>query len=167
VPDFALGLRLLEEAVQNGHGDVPMLEIYSAEQTPRSILAMSGIPEHNRTRQTSKIEPLLAQIKAEWSLRDEDLIRVPSIHRLDNESLLPNMVNAVVLNGHLLMSHPRGPIVNGKDLFHEYMRNALKGLPLELHFLDDRQYHKWSGNVHCATNVVRDGFEPSWWKLTK
>jgi len=83
----------------------------------------------------------------------------------EGTSLFPNMVNSVVLNGHLLVSDPHGPEVDGKDLLQEYVRDLLADLPLEVHFLDDRVYHAWSGNTHCATNVRRDGADEPWWML--
>jgi len=79
--------------------------------------------------------------------------------------VFPNMVNLVVLNGHLLVSNPHGPIVDGVDQFQTAFRRAVAETGHRVHFVTDTQYHKWSGNAHCATNVQREGFAPSWWSF--
>ena len=79
--------------------------------------------------------------------------------------MVPNMVNSVVLNGHMFITDPHGPEVEGGDLIQEYVRNLLAELPLEVHFLDDRAYHSSGGNTHCATNVRREGIREPWWTL--
>jgi len=73
------------------------------------------------------------------------------------------MVNSAVLNGHFLVADPNGPVESGKDLLQEAFRTLSAQLPLQVHFLDDYRYHTWGGNVHCATNVRRDGFDPAYW----
>jgi protein-arginine deiminase len=65
-----------------------------------------------------------------------------------------------------LAADPNGPIVGGIDLVQQEFESILTSasIPLQSFFLDDRQYHIWSGNVHCATNVKREPFSQSIWK---
>jgi protein-arginine deiminase len=67
---------------------------------------------------------------------------------------MPNMVNSVYMNGHILMADPRGPLDAGKDLIQGYVRGLLNKEGVEVHFVDDLAYHNRGGNVHCATNVT-------------
>ena len=53
----------------------------------------------------------------------------------------------------------------GKDQLEAEMRRLLTGLPLEPFFLDARQYHKWGGEIHCGTNIRRQGFPQPWWEI--
>jgi protein-arginine deiminase len=75
------------------------------------------------------------------------------------------MVNSTILNGHIFIVAPNGPVIDSQDLLEEEMRKLLSGLPMKPHFIDARQYHKWGGEVHCATNVRREGFRTPWWAM--
>ncbi|MBN1223058.1 MAG: hypothetical protein JXB23_07395 [Candidatus Aminicenantes bacterium] len=90
-------------------------------------------------------------------------MRVPAFFDKDGVAFIPNMVNSTVLNGHIFVVSPNGPVIDGKDQLEEEMRKLLSSLPLTPHFLDACFYHQRGGEVHCATNVRREGFNTSWW----
>jgi protein-arginine deiminase len=97
-------------------------------------------------------------MKSAIGIDESDIIRIPALFEKYEgyaPALMPNMVNAAFMNGHLLMADPRGPIENQKDLVQEYVKGLLSKEGIEVHFLDDLQYHNRGGNVHCATNVTR------------
>jgi protein-arginine deiminase len=55
------------------------------------------------------MQPLLAVIRQEFGLENEDIILVPALWMLDVDAalaLIPNMVNLAVFNQHLLISDP-------------------------------------------------------------
>ena len=171
VPDVDAMLALLEGWARDGLGDRPLLQPFGREgtevRTVATLLADRELIDHNRALQRERIAPNVEILKREFGLRDEDIIRMPDLFTQRGGALFPNMVNSVVLNGHFLTSDPHGPEVDGRDLLQEYVRGLLADLPLEVHFLDDQTYHRSGGNVHCATNVRREGPVTPWWAYAK
>jgi protein-arginine deiminase len=165
VVDTDAMVALLEKWLKDGYGEVPMLDLYSKKATVSSIAKNKELIDLNKSLQKERIEPNIDLLKKELSLREEDFIRVPSLFDKHGVSVVPNMVNSTVLNGHILIVAPNGPVIGGKDQLEEEMRKLLSGLPLAPHFIDARQYHKWGGEVHCATNVRREGFRKPWWAI--
>jgi protein-arginine deiminase len=165
VPDTALMLELLEGWMAEGKGDLAVLQPYEEGATVATLLRDDDLVRHNRQLQTDRLDPNVATLQQEFGVRSEDIIRMPAMVTAEGTSLFPNMVNSVILNGHLFVSDPHGPEVEGRDLLQEYVRGILADLPLEVHFLDDRVYHAWSGNTHCATNVRREAAKGPWWSM--
>jgi hypothetical protein len=66
---------------------------------------------------------------------------------------LPGMTNALVLRNHVIFPDP------WVSRLREMVSNTLSphlGSPETIHFVDDAIYHFNLGEVHCATNVVRE-----------
>ena len=74
-----------------------------------------------------------------------------------------HLISRLILGLFLLLFISNG--LAAQDQLEEEMRKLLSGLPLVPHFIDARQYHKWGGEVHCATNVRREGFRTPWWTM--
>jgi protein-arginine deiminase len=165
VVDAETMIALLEKWMEEGIGEVPMLDLYSKKATVSSFAMNKNLIDLNLSLQKNRIEPNIDLLKRELGLREEDFIRVPSLFDKNGVSVVPNMVNSTVLNGHIFIVTPNGPVIEGKDLLEEEMRQLLSGLPMVPHFVDARQYHKWGGEVHCATNVRRKGFRTPWWEM--
>ncbi len=164
VVDPATMIALLEKWMNSGYGKTRILGKYSKVATVATLLNNEGLIKHNKYLQRERIEPNIDLLKKELGLREEDFIRVPAFFNKWGSSIVPNMVNSLIVNGHILIPAPNGPIIDGKDQMEEEIRKLLSGLPLILHFVDDRQYHKSFGNVHCATNVRRVCNNLPWWK---
>jgi protein-arginine deiminase len=160
VPDPEVAVRLLASLRERGHGDAPMLERFEQGTTVASLLADHAFLEHNATLKAERLDPYVDHLKAELGLDDADVIRLPVLFTPGGNARVPNVVNALVVNGHVIMADPDGPSVDGHDAFQRYAREALAGLPVAVHFVDDRLYHRWSGNVHCATNTIREPIVP-------
>ncbi len=158
-------ISLLENWVKQGYGNTSLLDIHHKGMTVKNLLENKELITNNRILQKERIEPNIDLLKKELRLSEEDFIRIPSLFTPKGLALIPNMVNSTVLNGHLLIIDPNGPKINGQDLLKEEIKALLSGLPLELHFVDARQYHQWSGEVHCGTNVRREGFNRPWWEM--
>jgi len=165
VVDTDVMIALLEKWVKDGHAEVPMLDLYSEKATVSSFAKNKDLIELNQSLQRERIEPNIDLLKKELGLKEGDFIRVPSLFDKYGVSVIPNMVNSTILNGHIFIVAPNGPVIDGKDQLEEEMRKLLSGLPLKPHFIDARQYHKWGGEVHCATNVRREGFRTPWWAM--
>jgi len=165
VPDTETMLNLIEGWMRDGLGELPMLEPFRNPKTVAGIAADQELIGHNRIVQVERINPNIETMKREFGLQDEDFIHIPALVTTRGSSLVPNMVNSVVLNGHIFITDPHGPEVEGSDPIQEYVKDLLAELPLEVHFMDDRAYHRRGGNTHCATNVRREGFDRPWWSL--
>lgn len=163
VPDTTKTIALLDEWIAAGHGSKAFLSRFQSGWTVSSTRANSSLMTTNTTLQSTRIEPMITAIKTAWGLEESDLIRVPSLYDASGGAYIPSMVNAVVANGHLIMSSPNGPVSGGVDLMEAHMTGLLAGMTITPHFVDDQRYHRWSGNTHCATNVVRDGLPFVWW----
>lgn len=167
VVDTEKMIALLEKWVKEEHGSTRMLDIYKEKTTISTLYNNEELIKHNKFLQRERIEPNIDLLKKELGLSEEDFIRIPSFFDKYGAAIIPNMVNSTILNGHIFIVDPNGPLIDGKDQLKGEMRKLLSELPLELHFLDARQYHKWSGEVHCATNVRRKGYPSHWWELNK
>lgn len=166
VPDTTVMYDLLDQWVADGLSATPMMRLYEAGETVGAFRNDSGFRTTNLNLQSTRIEPVIQQMMTAWSLSEEDVIRIPAAFFSNGGAYIPSMVNALVTNGHIFMADPHGPEPQGTDLLQQYVidRLAEEGVPLQPHFVDDSRYHRWSGNVHCATNARRDGFSPPIWE---
>lgn len=158
-------IALLKRWEDEGLGETPVLERFQPDATIKSILSSEKLIQHNLYLQRERIEPNIELLKEELKLSDQDFIRIPALFTENGSSLFPNMVNSAVLNEYLLIADPDGPVIDGIDALQEEMRKLLSGVPIKPFFLDDTQYHKWSGNVHCATNIQREGPSRPWFEF--
>jgi protein-arginine deiminase len=166
VVDTSSMTALLETWMDEGLGDYQILTSYTKDKvTVSSLFSNSDIIDWNKALQKDRIEPNISLLKTELGLKEEDFIRVPCLFDKDGAAIIPNMVNSAILNGHIFIVSPKGPVVEGADLLEEEMRRLLKDLPLTPHFLEAGTYHMWGGEVHCATNVRREGPADPWWEI--
>lgn len=98
-------------------------------------------------------------LKRELGIAEDQIIKVPGWINANSSSLIPNMVNSVVVNGMFIAPEPHGPMIDGVDAIAQDFRERMTNVALDVIFVDDQQYHRWWGNVHCATNVARTGRE--------
>lgn len=157
-------IALLKRWKAEGYGETPILKRFRPDTTVASLLSDEKLLQHNIHLQQDRIEPNIACLKSELNLLEEDFIRIPALFFEYGSSLFPNMVNSAVLNDYLLIADPDGPQINGTDLLQEEVKRLLSGVPVHPVFVDDTQYHKWSGNVHCATNIRREGLPEPWFR---
>ena len=104
-------------------------------------------------------------MKKEFKLTDEQIIIVPVLFGYSGYAWSPNLVNSVVVNDELLVSNPRGPIINGRDYFQEQFRQLIAVSGLNVNFLEDTYYQELRGNTRDATNTTRQGEEKPFWQL--
>ncbi len=163
VPSVTAMIELAEGWVEAGQGDVPLLSIYEKGMTTASLLADGELRAYNEELQRDRIDANNAVIVAELGVGEDALVHVPAYYKRDGRSMVPNMVNSLVVNDTLFLPTPNGPVVEGADLLEAHVLELLSTLPQKKVFLDDRLYHEWCGNVHCATNTLRDPGPAKWW----
>jgi protein-arginine deiminase len=106
---------------------------------------------------------LREQLKMELNLEDSDFVMVPALFQ-GGIAVIPNAVNSVVVNGHLLVPEPLGPRDDNKDQFEQAIRAALAGCDVSVVFIDSWDaYHISGGEIHCGTNAFRRLRDPRWW----
>jgi hypothetical protein len=168
VVDASSMIALLETWMDEGLGDHQMFAPYEKEKiTVSSLFINRELLDWNKALQRDRIEPNIGLFKTELGLTEADFIRVPCLFDKNGAAIVPNMVNSAVLNGHIFIVAPQGPVAEGRDLLEEEMRRLLKDLPLTPHFMEAGTYHMWGGEVHCATNVRREGPADPWWEIIR
>jgi protein-arginine deiminase len=158
------GVKLLEELAKKGYGDVTINRGLSTETTVRAALNNPALIQHNLNLQKQKLNPILEKLKKEFSLADDQIVQVPAMFGYSGYAWWPNMVNSVPVNGKLLVSNPRGALIDGKDYTQERLRQLLLPFGVNVSFLDDRYYQELRGNVQSATNTVRKPEEQPFWQ---
>jgi hypothetical protein len=161
VPDPTATIELLEQAAASGHGAAAMLQPYEEGTTVQSILDDAEFIAFNHRLWAERIEPMSRVLLDGVGIVADRLRRLPVLFLPTGEARTPNVVNCLVLPGAdgvagvVAMSEPCGPVIDGVDLFKADIERRLEGLNARVTFLDDQPYHRWSGNVHCATNAIR------------
>ncbi len=158
------GVKLLEELAGKGYGEVTINRGLSNETTVSAALKNQALIQHNLNLQKQKINPILDKLKREFSLTDDQIVQVPAMFGYSGYAWWPNMVNSVPVNGKLLVSNPRGAMIDGRDYTQERLRQLLLTAGVSVSFLDDRYYQELKGNVQSATNTVRKGEERPFWQ---
>lgn len=91
---------------------------------------------------------------------------IAKLHAMrDAVAEIPGAVNGLVLNGgRYVAPKPYGPVVNGKDVFATAISKALGGIGYQVTSADDlTSEHVSEGEIHCATNTLRDSLSTRWW----
>jgi protein-arginine deiminase len=158
------GVKLLEELQGRGYGDVTINRGLSTQTTVSAALKNRALIQHNLNLQNQKLNPIVEKLKREFLLGDDQIIQVPVMFGYSGYAWWPNMVNSVPVNGKLLVSNPRGPMIDGVDYTQERLRQLLLPAGVSVSFLDDRYYQELKGNVQSATNTVRKPEERSFWQ---
>lgn len=163
----SLGVSLLEQAVEDGHGDLPFFEGRSSEETSAELLADTELMAQNDAAQ-AKIDTVRAKLVQEVGLEDDDFREVPAlVEAIGGRSapVVPMMQNLLVATDVAFVADPEGPEVDGEDLWQRAMLDALDGLGLKVHFVDTYDNLHWGrGGIHCATNVERAPYADPWWR---
>ena len=160
------GISMLQNLQELGYGQAAINRGLSTQTTVRAALGNQQFIQHNLDLQRDKLNPLLEKLKREFQLEDDQIILVPALFGYSGYSWLPNMLNSVVVNGELLVSNPRGPIINGRDYIQEEFRRLVAISDLNVRFIEDSYYQELGGNSGDATNTTREGEDdPFWYSL--
>ncbi|MEG4852719.1 protein-arginine deiminase family protein [Microcoleus sp. B5-D4] len=158
------GVKLLQDLEERGYGDVAINRGLSTQTTVSAALKNRALIQHNLYLQNQKLNPIIEKLKREFLLGDDQIIQVPVMFGYSGYAWWPNMVNSVPVNGKLLVSNPRGPMIDGVDYTQERLRQLLLPAGVSVSFLDDRYYQELKGNVQSATNTVRKPEERPFWQ---
>jgi protein-arginine deiminase len=110
-----------------------------------------------------KIDAVRRTLQDELGVADADVIEIPVLFNSDNRwfpgryfAETVNMVNGLLLGNDYIVPDPRGPLVNGKDVLLQAVKDRLEPLGCRVVPLDCFDpYHRGGGEIHCGTNATR------------
>jgi len=113
----------------------------------------------------AEIDGMLATMKTEVGLKDDEIIEIPYLFEVDYGSMVawnPGTVNSLVFHDYIVIADPFGPNIDGADALKKDLQDRLgtsaeqlgfDGQGLKVYFTDDwTGYHIKMGEVHCGTN---------------
>ncbi len=154
LPSPQLAESLLRSALEDGYNDTPVFAGTNQEMTVAGLLDKIASTNENAVIQR-RIECIREQLCIELGLSSEDFIEIPVLFE-HGGTLIPNGVNSLVCNGHILVPKPFGPVIEGLDIFETAVRTNLESLGNRVWFVDEwYSLHKRAGEVHCGTNAIR------------
>ena len=163
-PSPSLARCILENLAGDGLADATVFAGKSAETTVDRLLETVAVSEENRCIE-ARLDETRACLAEGLGIDDGCFIEVPVLFER-GLPVIPNMVNGLVCNRHVIAPDPAGPRIDGKDAFANPVAKALAALGLEAHFIDAWQpYHVRAGEVHCGTNTIRLVQGPLWWEV--
>ncbi|PGH20807.1 hypothetical protein AJ80_03434 [Polytolypa hystricis UAMH7299] len=177
VADPHSGLEILKQAQASGHGCTRVFSRQDdPEGNPPDIFhvpgGLHGVPDYSIDDLLAQDDFILANDNFSARMKANiDILRTmmqtytPSrISLRAAAALYPAVINGVVLSDtQYLAPNPWGPIVDGRDIMADVVKEVYKKAGFDLIFIDDwNSHHTWGGDVHCGTNMIRDGSRP-WW----
>jgi len=174
-----LAEQMLEDAVRAGAGDTPMFvgkkwlddatgHEVPAEATIAEVLADTQVMQAS-AEAAAEIDAQLEILKHELGLTEDEIIEVPFLHGIYRGMSIayqPAMVNALyVSDTRLAAPDPHGPVIGGKDVFKAALEERLAAIGITVDWVEDWDaFHRFQGEVHCASNVTRRIPEARWWE---
>jgi Protein-arginine deiminase (PAD) len=163
LPSPKAARKVLDAAVERGLGEVAVFAGTRDATTVGELRRSVAASEENR-RVDERIEAVEELLALELNLARGDFVHLPVLFE-SGVAVIPNGVNGLVVNGHVLVPDPHGPKDDGKDLFAEAIVSALSTCDVKVAFIDVwNGYHIRAGELHCGTNAIRRLRDPAWWK---
>jgi len=110
-----------------------------------------------------KIDGVRRTLQEGLGVADQDIIEIPVLFsspwkkyagRYCTETT--NMVNSLLVGNTFIVPDPHGPLVNGKDVLLQAVKDRLEPLGCRVVAVDNfYPYHRFLGEVHCGTNATR------------
>jgi protein-arginine deiminase len=110
-----------------------------------------------------KIDAVRQTLQDALGVADADIIELPVLFNSDDRwfpgryfAETVNMVNGLLLGNDYIVPDPRGPLVAGKDVLLQAVKDRLEPLGCRVVPLDCfYPFHRWGGEIHCGTNATR------------
>ena len=110
-----------------------------------------------------KIDAVRRTLQEGLGVSDADVIEIPVLFSSDSRwfpgryfSETANMVNGLLLGNEYIVPDPRGPLVDGKDVLLQAVKDRLEPMGCRVVPLDCFDpYHRGGGEIHCGTNATR------------
>jgi protein-arginine deiminase len=110
-----------------------------------------------------KIDGVRRTLQEGLGVADKDIIEIPVLFSSPGEKYAgrtctetTNMVNSLLVGNTFIVPDPHGPLVNGKDVLLQAVKDRLEPLGCRVVAVDNfYPYHRFLGEVHCGTNATR------------
>ncbi|RSL55490.1 hypothetical protein CEP54_009381 [Fusarium duplospermum] len=80
------------------------------------------------------------------------------------KSFFPQSINGLVLGRDYLTPKPWGPVIDGRDILEEAVKDVYARANMTVWLIDDyMSHHVRGGEVHCGTNTLREK-DVAWWE---
>ncbi|MEV6284436.1 protein-arginine deiminase family protein [Kribbella sp. NPDC051770] len=172
VADPRLAEKLLRDARDDGAGGQRLFADTNSTRKPTvdEILADGKHLADNRAA-AAHVDEQLAILLRETGLRRDELVRLPVFFESHPvlpglRAMTPGLVNGLSLTARdFAAPDPQGPKVHGVDVFKATAERALRRTGVRVHWVDNFFWsHLGGGEVHCATNALRDTrATDAWW----
>ncbi|GAA0575972.1 hypothetical protein HPO96_15690 [Kribbella sandramycini] len=171
VADPRLAMRLLHDVQRRGGGSQRLFADTNSPSKPTVDEIVANGAADNETA-ARHIDDQLKILLTATGLRPDELVRLPVLFdRVPGaelyKALTPGLVNGLSLTDrHFAAPDPHGPKLNGRDLFRHTAERALARNGVRIHWVENFFWsHLGGGEVHCATNALRDTYSTTpWWK---
>ncbi|MFC9694305.1 protein-arginine deiminase family protein [Kribbella sp. NPDC056951] len=169
VADPRLAAQLLRDVQKRGGGNQRLFADTNSTSKPTVDSLLTKLADNEAAAQ--HIDKQLAILLRATGLRPDELVRLPVFFdRVPEYGLLkaltPGLVNGLSLTDRqFAVPDPHGPKLNGRDVFRQSAERALARNGVRVHWVENFFWsHLGGGEVHCATNALRDvsGATP-WW----
>jgi len=169
MPSPRLAVEILKEAERNAPGGIMNRGAMREGDKPgeferpvaealmdKSLMAAQGYVQ-------GKIDAVRRTLQEGLGVADADIIEIPVLFNSDSRwfpgryfAETVNMVNGLLLGNDYIVPDPRGPLVNGKDVLLQAVKDRLEPLGCRVVPLDCFDpYHRGGGEIHCGTNATR------------
>ncbi|MDT3399737.1 protein-arginine deiminase family protein [Streptomyces sp. B1866] len=167
VADPRLAVRLLERVRDAGGGGRRLFDSAADEDrlTVDQYLAYDRESGSNADA-ARHIDGQLRVLLRATGLRESDLVRLPVLYAKAGDDTRPEGLLAyspAVVNGLSLTARdfaapiPHGPRLDGRDVLRAETEARLRATGVTVHWVEDFSWaHMSGGEVHCATNALRD-----------
>lgn len=173
VADPRLAVELLRDAQREGAGKQRLFADTNSRSKPTidQVLADSkGLADNERA--AKHIDEQLKILLKATGLRPDEVVRLPVLFERQPDfgllrAMTPGLVNGLSLTGRdFAAPDPHGPKVHGRDVFRQATERSLGRNGVRVHWVEDFFWaHLGGGEVHCATNALRDTRSTdTWWK---
>ncbi|MFF1818750.1 protein-arginine deiminase family protein [Kribbella sp. NPDC058245] len=172
VADPRLAAKLLRDVQRHGGGGQHLFADTNAKTKPSvdELLATTSLADNEAAAQ--HIDDQLAILLKATDLRADELVRLPVFfNRVPGYGLLkfltPGLTNGLSLTDRQFAApDPHGPKLNGRDVFRQATERALARNGVRVHWVQNFFWsHLAGGEVHCATNALRDVSDATpWWR---
>ncbi|MFI7018455.1 protein-arginine deiminase family protein [Streptomyces sp. NPDC050164] len=176
VADPRQAVELLRRAQRAGEGGQRLFADTTAEHKPTvDALLADGAFLAGNEEAARHIDDQIGVLLRETGLSRSDLVRVPVLYAMAGPApgvpegaiaYSPSIANGLSLTARdYAAPDPHGPKVDGRDLFRAAAQEALAAGGVRVHWVENFAWsHLAGGEVHCATNALRDpsGGVP-WW----
>jgi len=110
-----------------------------------------------------KIDGVRKTLQDGLGVADEDIVEIPVLFNSSPKwfsgryyAETTDMVNCLLIGSNVIVPDPHGPLVAGKDVLLQAVKDRLEPLGCRVLAVDNfYPYHRQGGEVHCGTNATR------------